>query len=125
MNDLALRTAATRDVLRAERESTLARIGAMASEFDEIVTGSAGSNIDDEHDPEGSTIAFERAQIATLLTEARAYLGEIEQASARLEAGRYWDCDHCGRRITEERLAARPATRMCVGCAARPGAATT
>ncbi len=96
----------------------------MAGELDDIVAGSAGSNIDDEHDPEGSTIAFERAQIATLLREARAYLGELDRASARLEAGGYWACERCGGPIAEERLAARPAARTCVGCAGRPRVAT-
>ncbi len=109
-----------REVLRAERQTTLARIGALTGELDDIVTASAGSNIDDEHDPEGSTIAFERAQIATLLREARAYLGELDRASARLEAGGYWACERCGGPIAEERLAARPAARTCVGCASRP-----
>ena len=109
-----------REVLRAERQATLARIGALAGELDDIVTASAGSNIDDEHDPEGSTIAFERAQIATLLREARAYLRELDRASARLEAGGYWACERCGGPIAEERLATRPAARTCVGCANRP-----
>ena len=113
-------TATVREVLRAERQATLARIGALAGELDDIVTASAGSNIDDEHDPEGSTIAFERAQIATLLREARAYLRELDRASARLEAGGYWACERCGGPIAEERLAARPAARTCVGCAGRP-----
>jgi len=113
-------TATVREVLRAERQATLARIGALAGELDDIVTASAGSNIDDEHDPEGSTIAFERAQIATLLREARAYLRELDRASARLEAGGYWACERCGGPIAEERLAARPAARTCVGCANRP-----
>ena len=89
-----------------------------------IVTGSAGANLDDEHDPEGSTVAFERAQIAALLREARASLGELDRASARLEAGRYWACEGCGGPIAGERLAARPATTTCIGCAGRPGAAT-
>ena len=113
-------TPTVREVQRAERQATLARIGALAGELDDIVTASAGSNIDDEHDPEGSTIAFERAQIATLLREARAYLRELDRASARLEAGGYWACERCGGPIAEERLAARPAARTCVGCASRP-----
>lgn len=116
--------ATVREVLRAERQTTLARIGALAGELDDIVTASAGSNIDDEHDPEGSTIAFERAQIATLLREARAYLGELDRAAARLEAGDYWACERCGGPIAEERLAARPASRTCVGCADRPRVTT-
>jgi RNA polymerase-binding transcription factor DksA len=106
-----------RDLLGAERETTLARISAMTSEFDEIVAAAAGSNGDDEHDPEGSTIAFERAQITALLHEARATLVEVDAALARLEDGSYGSCAHCGGPIAPERLAARPATRSCIECA--------
>jgi hypothetical protein len=69
-----------RAALAAERATTLRRIGALTAEFDEIVAGSADSNADDEHDPEGSTIAFERAQTAALLAEAHAYLEELDGA---------------------------------------------
>jgi DnaK suppressor protein len=110
--------AAVREALEAERETTLSRIGAMSADFDSIVAGSADSNSDDEHDPEGSTIAFERAQVDGLLREARAYLGDLQRALARLDAGTYWTCERCGGPIGPERLAARPATAVCVVCAA-------
>ena len=109
-----------RAALEAERAITLNRIGAMESEFDEIVSGSADSNADDEHDPEGSTIAFERAQTAALLQDARAYLEELDGAAARIDAGSYWTCVRCGGDIAAARLMARPATRTCISCAASP-----
>jgi DnaK suppressor protein len=112
---------AVREVLDVERVTTMSRIRAMAADFDEIVAGSAGSNSDDEHDPEGSTIAFERAQVGALLREARAYLSDLEQALARLNASTYWTCECCGGPIAPERLAARPATRTCIACAASVG----
>jgi hypothetical protein len=46
------------DVLNAERRTTMARIAALSTEFDDIVAVTEGANADDEHDPEGSTIAF-------------------------------------------------------------------
>jgi len=107
-----------REALDAEREATVERIGAMTKEFDEIVAASADSNADDEHDPEGSTIAFERAKVSALVLEARAYLADLTRAQARLDAGTYLFCEHCGGPIASERLAARPATRSCIACAA-------
>jgi len=92
----------------------------MTAEFDEIVAGSVDSNADDEHDPEGSTIAFERAQTAALLTEARAHLDELDRAAARLDAGTYWTCVRCGEPIAAARLMARPAAQTCISCAAAP-----
>lgn len=109
--------AEVRNALEAERTITLARIGAMSAEFEEIVAGSVDSNADDEHDPEGSTIAFERAKTAALLQEARANLEELDLAGRRLDAGDYWTCVRCGRPIAAARLVARPATRTCISCA--------
>jgi DnaK suppressor protein len=114
-----METAAVRAVLDAERAATLGRIDSMTSEFEEIVVAVAGSNGDDEHDPEGSTIAFERAQVGALLLDARAYLDDLDRAVARLDAGVYWDCARCGASITPERLAARPAALACIACATR------
>jgi DnaK suppressor protein len=54
--------------LGAERQTTIARIQEMTVDFDGIVESSVDANIDDEHDPEGPTVAFERAQLAALLT---------------------------------------------------------
>jgi DnaK suppressor protein len=104
------------DLLSTEREATIARIDALTAEFDDIVTGSAEANSDDEHDPEGSTLAFERARVSTLIGQGRVYLKEIERAQQRISDGTYGVCEHCGSAIPPDRLAARPATVTCVDC---------
>ena len=76
--------AAIRDALDAERQETLARITALRREFDGIVDSSALVATDDEHDPEGATIAFERAQLAALLDQARQHLADLDDALDRL-----------------------------------------
>ena len=78
---------------------------------------SAGVATDDEHDPEGATIAFERAQLASLADQARNHLAELDEALDRLRQGRYGQCVQCGKPIGAERLAARPAARTCIACA--------
>jgi RNA polymerase-binding transcription factor DksA len=110
--------AATRVALDAERLDTLERIAALSREFDGIVESSAGVATDDEHDPEGATIAFERAQLAALIGQARGHLAELDHALDRLRQGSYGRCERCGRPIAAERLAARPAARTCITCAA-------
>lgn len=92
----------------------------MTAEHDGIVAASVDNNADDEHDPEGSTIAFERAQVAALAAQARAHLDDLDRAVARLDQGTYAVCERCGSPITAERLSARPATRTCIDCAAIP-----
>jgi DnaK suppressor protein len=108
-----------REVLSAARAATFARMRTLRAELEEIMTATQGANADDEHDPEGSTIAFERAQLAGLLDEARRTLVDLDQALARLADGTYALCEGCGARIDPERLGALPATRTCVRCAAR------
>jgi DnaK suppressor protein len=105
--------------LNADREAALAQLGAASEQIREIVAAAESSNLDDEHDPEGATIAFERAQISALRQQARDRLAEIDDALHRLDAGTYGRCEQCGSVIPDVRLAARPASRDCVGCAGR------
>jgi DnaK suppressor protein len=103
-------------LVQVEKESTIARIEALSAEFDDIVTGAADANSDDEHDPEGSTVAFERARVSTLLSQGRAYLEELERAQRRIAEGAYGVCEHCGVAIPRDRLAALPTARRCIQC---------
>jgi RNA polymerase-binding transcription factor DksA len=105
------------DPLIAEREAALAQIESLTREFDGVVAASKASNADDEHDPEGATIAFERQQVVALLDQAQRRLADVDAALARRAAGGYGICETCGRPIAPERLAARPAARTCIDCA--------
>jgi RNA polymerase-binding protein DksA len=97
--------------------AALAQIAALTREFDQVVAASQSSNADDEHDPEGATIAFERQQVVALLDQARRRLADVEAAVRAVEAGIYGICETCSRPIGAERLAARPAARTCIDCA--------
>jgi DnaK suppressor protein len=103
--------------LREERETTRRRIATMDGDLDDIVSAATHANTDDEHDPEGSTIAFVRAQITALRAEALGYLDELDRAQARVSDGTYDRCERCDGEIEEERLVTRPATSLCVECA--------
>ncbi len=105
------------DALGAERAAAQAQVEALTRQFDEIVAASRSSNADDEHDPEGATIAFERQQVAALLVRARRRLADVDAAVTAVEAGTYGRCESCGRPIGAERLAARPTARTCIACA--------
>jgi RNA polymerase-binding transcription factor DksA len=108
-----------RVVLAAELTATRERIAAMTGELDAVAAASADSNLDDEHDPEGSTVAFEREQYAALRASAQRHLAEVQAALDRVDAGTFGRCERCGAPIGAERLAALPATRYCVRCSAR------
>lgn len=104
-------------VLRAELDTTAARLGQLRGDFDGMVAASRDSNADDEHDPEGATIAFERSQVGALIRQAEARLQEIGGALAKLADGTYGGCEVCGQPIPADRLAARPSATRCVACA--------
>ena len=108
-----------RDRLAAERAGAAERLAALEREFAGMVESASQSNADDEHDPEGATIAFERQHIAALVRSAQERLAEIDLTLARLADGSYELCERCGRPIGAERQAARPATRTCISCAPR------
>lgn len=95
-----------------------ARLADLTEDYDGIVAASRDTNADDEHDPEGSTIAFERSQVGALVRQVREHLGEIDAAEARLDAGTYGTCESCGADIGDARLRARPVARTCIRCAA-------
>ncbi|WP_229071020.1 TraR/DksA C4-type zinc finger protein [Actinoplanes sp. DH11] len=101
-------------LLRARAEGEAATL---ARDLQALFAASRDSNADDEHDPEGATIGFERAQLTALLVAARERIAEVDDALHRVEAGAYGTCEGCGRPIAAERLAARPFARRCVACA--------
>jgi DnaK suppressor protein len=113
---------AAEERLESDRQQTIQRITELEREFAGIAaSASAGSSGgDDEHDPEGATVAFERQHVAALLEQERGHLEAIEAALRKLESGTYGVCDVCGDPIGTERLTARPAALTCVRCARGP-----
>jgi DnaK suppressor protein len=103
-----------RILLLEERERKLALLPALRQDITSVNAARQDSNSDDEHDPEGATIAFELSQASALLEQSRAGLAQIEAALARIAAGRYGVCGVCGGEIAEGRLEARPWTPYCI-----------
>jgi DnaK suppressor protein len=103
--------------LEAEREAVRTQIASLDADFATIVEASAEVATDDEHDPEGATIAFERAQVDAIRTQAMLRLADLDHALRQLTDGTYGVCESCGGSIGAERLEARPAARTCISCA--------
>lgn len=109
----------TLTALEAERQETLERLTSLTGDYDAVVEASRNDNADDEHDPEGATIAFERSQIGALIRRTHAHLDDVDAALDRYWAGTYGVCQTCGRAIDEGRLEARPTAKVCVRCVER------
>ena len=103
-----------RHVLEQERERRLLLLADLRRDITSVNVARQDSNVDDEHDPEGSTIAFELSQASALLDQSREGLQQIDAALERIVAGTYGRCEVCGVDIPEGRLEARPWTPFCV-----------
>ena len=108
---------AARARLDEDLRRTTARLASLRADHRGFVEASRDSNADDEHDPEGATIAFERSQVEALVRQAEERLGEIAAALDRMDHESYGTCVACGLPIPSERLAVRPTATTCVGCA--------
>ena len=105
------------DAVSAARTRTEAQVAALQRSVASIVEAAELTSTDDEHDPEGATIAYERAQASALLRQADDDLGRLGDIAARLAAGAAIVCDGCGQEIGIERLLALPTARACIRCA--------
>lgn len=106
-----------RELIEREQAHLREQVERLTAVFDGIVESAELVATDDEHDPEGHTIAYERQQVAALIRDARQRLDELADAQARIDAGTYGRCTSCGSPIGAERLAALPGTGTCIACA--------
>jgi DnaK suppressor protein len=103
--------------IAAARADAQARLAALSAQVEALAEQQALTTHDDEHDPEGVTIGFERAQLLGLLNGAQEEIAALDRATCRLDADTYGRCLTCGNEIPDLRLEALPATETCVNCA--------
>ena len=75
--------ATARELLLAEQRRARERAAALEREFAGLAEAASSAGTDDEHDPEGATLAFERQHAAALLEAAREQLAAIDAALGR------------------------------------------
>ena len=103
-----------RAALLAEQERSRRLLAAVEQSMQDVATAREGSNSDDEHDPEGATLAWERGSLGAVRDDARRRLDLVDAALGRLDAGTYGRCLVGGEPIPPARLAAVPWARTCV-----------
>lgn len=106
-----------RSAIAAARRRATDQVAALEESFGGIVEAAELTSTDDEHDPEGATIAYERAQVAALLRQARDDLVALDGARERVDDGTITVCAVCGGPIAVERVLALPGARSCIHCA--------
>lgn len=97
---------------------TAQRLAEVADDMSVLADARGGSTADDEHDPEGVTLAEEWSRLEGLRAALEGERMQIESAVARLGTGEYGVCAVCGADIPVGRLEARPFADRCVRCAA-------
>ena len=121
--DTAALTTRQRTKLRGrlldDHRATELLISRLASDLDSFQNSRKDAPVDDEHDPEGPTLAFERSQSTAILGQTRIHLAQIENALERLDAGAYGVCVTCHKAIPVARLEVRPYSTQCVSCASK------
>jgi DnaK suppressor protein len=115
----ARQLAGLRSHLEADRERTGILIDTVSDEMGAFVSARRDTATDDEHDPEGPTLAFERSQASAILGSSQQHLSEIDAALQRMDDGRYGLCTKCGAGIALGRLQVRPQAALCISCAER------
>jgi len=100
--------------LQQDGDELRTRLSQLTDDMAALVEASRDSNADDEHDPEGQTIAYERSQLAAVTNQVREHLHEVEAALGRVTAGTFGVCEVCSQPIAVARLEARPTARSCV-----------
>ncbi|KHL19622.1 DksA/TraR C4-type zinc finger protein [Mumia flava] len=92
-------------------------LAALRRDHADLVSAAEGDNGDDEHDPEGATLAWEREHTAALIARSEAEREALRSALGRARDGSYGRCERCGSAIPTERLEVRPSATTCVACA--------
>jgi DnaK suppressor protein len=108
-----------RGLLADDHEQTTRLIQQLDEDLGSFTLARRDSASDDEHDPEGPTLAFERSQASAILAQSVQHLAEIDGALVRLDEGTYGTCTTCGSAIAIGRLQVRPQSPLCINCAAK------
>lgn len=95
------------------RESYLAKVRAWEQAATLDVPGIGYTN----HQADDATAVYDQTVDASTIRAIQVRLYEVEQALARVQAGTYGICEHCGREIDIARLEAIPYTPLCLRCA--------
>lgn len=101
--------AALRDQLAAERERVQGQLLELGVDRDSYDEGFADSG----------QVTAERGEVDALVGTLRETLTDIDAALEKFDAGTYGICERCEQPISEARLEAMPAARLCIACASR------
>ena len=111
--------ATLRSHLAGDLEKTRRLVEQLGADMDSFTASRRDSTTDDEHDPEGPTLAFEHSQSSAILAQSIQHIADIDAALLRMDEGTYGLCKSCGGPIAVGRLQVRPQAPLCITCAGK------
>ncbi|HLV89929.1 MAG: TraR/DksA C4-type zinc finger protein [Acidimicrobiales bacterium] len=106
-------TAKAEELLRSERERLVRQLAELGAAED----GELRSDIDFGGSfADAAAVTAERTEVLGLVETLRGQVEDIDKALERIEEGLYGTCANCGKEISPDRLAALPASILCVEC---------
>jgi DnaK suppressor protein len=109
--------AVQRHLLTSERATLLEQVDMLKAEAEAIVEDMEPGDVQfDDESGEGGTMTVDRERDLLLSAQAMEAVEEVDHALAKLDAGSYGICEHCGEMIGRERLRALPYARLCLRC---------
>lgn len=73
----------------------------------------------DENFADSGQVTAERGEVEALAGNLLETLEDLDAALEKFEAGTFGMCESCGAPISEARLEAMPAARLCIDCASK------
>src|SRR5207302_3323720 len=114
---------APRGNIRGMAETTSAtRRAQLQAEHDRVTGQLLDLGVDrdfDEGFADSGQVTAERGEVQALAGTLRENLQDIDAALGKMDQGTYGLCESCGRPISDARLEAMPAARLCIACASK------
>ena len=102
--------------LRDQLEDERARL---LDQLRQLGIGPGGKLDYDDGFADSGQVTAERSEVYALGGTLLVTLRETEDALRKFDDGTYGQCESCGNQITEARLEAMPAARLCINCASK------
>ena len=87
--------------------------------YDQLVELGVDRDSFDEGFADSGQVTAERGEVEALVGTLQETLTDIDAALAKFDGGNYGVCESCGGPISEARLEAMPAARLCITCASK------
>jgi RNA polymerase-binding protein DksA len=101
------------ETLATQRQRLVHQLAELGADEDGALTGDVDFG---DAFADAAAATAERTETIGIVDALKQQLDAVDAALAKVEAGTYGTCDHCGQDIGEARLEFRPESTLCVNC---------